>query len=159
MELLSEVQAMGLTKEGTPFDIGGQWKFGDFAKWCQHYDSEKREMFNGISRKRPRSVVAKTEYVTIAASVVGSSPVAVAKSEPMNDSSTTHKQGEDPKAKRRLLNLIHSRRKRERRRLEFEKLQAEAGKLMSEDHNLRDENKNLLVLLSQAKSIIGTLDE
>lgn len=58
--------------------------------------------------------------------------------------------------RRRRMNMIHSRRKRERRKIEVEVLKEQVAVLTSKNDRLRSQNQELEVLLSQVHQIVGT---
>ena len=80
-----------------------------------------------------------------------------------SSSLTQHQQGgaeqleeEERVERRRRMNMIHSRRKRQRRKIEVEVLKEQVDLLTSNNIRLRSENQQLEAMLAQVQQMLGT---
>ncbi|KAL7557786.1 hypothetical protein ACA910_013063 [Epithemia clementina (nom. ined.)] len=108
--MLDYLLELGLTREGIPGDLGGSWTFDVFAKQCRNQSCDDRQKYHSIK---------------------GS---AFAAASTANDDEQTRLE------RLRTANAIHSRRKRDRRRLQREVLQKESKKLKKSQSSLDLEN-------------------
>jgi hypothetical protein len=124
-QLVKELQDIGFSRNAIPASVGGDWIHEDFFEWCQERYKLESEQY--------REVLPQL-------------PAANADHEDLN--------AQDKQSKRRLADLINSRRKRERNRREQISIKDEASQLHHEQWGLQEEHKRLEGLLKQAKHIL-----
>ena len=146
-EVLEELLDMGLTREGLPTSmIGGSWTFFSAGAWCSARAFEDREQERrGLLLKRRTSSPIKDTRTAAAAAPLDAS------------SERPRKAGEEEILKRRAINVIHSRQKRERRRGEFDTLQQEHNQLTNNNMVLKAEQARLQGLLDAARLVVSSL--
>ena len=141
-QILNELQSLGLARQGIPLFLGGEWRTEDWFSWCQERAKWEREVYKDHLLKE--SVPEQ------------GNPTADRKPAPKRE------EGEDTTnaervAKRKRAHVLYSRRKRERRRIEFQHLQEEANQLTRENDVLQVERTKLEALLSQAEVVVASL--
>ncbi|KAL7559284.1 hypothetical protein ACA910_001368 [Epithemia clementina (nom. ined.)] len=132
-ELMSEMRRLGIPASGIPARIGGTWKYEEFSKWCRQRTLHERSLD-----------LPTTASVAAATSTAGGSKAP--------DSSA------DKNERKRLVNVIHSREKRERRKAEQKLMEQEAKAMKLRKSRLVEENERLESLLSQATSVVSALE-
>ncbi|KAL7557106.1 hypothetical protein ACA910_002355 [Epithemia clementina (nom. ined.)] len=50
-KILKDLLALGLTKPGVPYFVGGEWKFEDFSDWCEQQITLEQEQNKNQSRE------------------------------------------------------------------------------------------------------------
>ena len=130
-ELAASLIAFGIPAEGLPKSLGGSWSYERFAHWLDFRVRYEWELPAGPSHKEsdmPFKYTVK-KYCDLS---------------------------EDQKSERkRRMNVIHSRRKRERQRIEMQVFQGQVTDLRLANVDVAERNKRLEELLSQAKKLIA----
>ncbi|KAL7579265.1 hypothetical protein ACA910_011422 [Epithemia clementina (nom. ined.)] len=151
-KILNELLELGLTKEGIPLMVGGDWKFEDFAQWCQerveweneHYKDRLLDVNCAFGESRTASMMNWTK--------VKPSDVAVAKE-------SKDSEEDDKVTKRRMADRFYSRQKRERQRVRFQSLKEESIQLEDTNKKLKAEHDRLRRLLIEAEESVTELSE
>ena len=166
--VLRELLELGFQKEGIPVDLGGEWSFVQAAQWCRQQASEERRRLRKIKRRR-KYLETKTRERTGEASLLqgGTPDRSVAEfessfratnSDAAQTAASPSQQSEEEKEealrKKRAVNAIHSRRKRERRKHEFEMIKQEFASLTVKNKALKEENERLSNLLREARTLL-----
>jgi len=137
-EILEKLGQIGLEPEGIPLCLGGSWKFEEFFKWCQATETKEREENSGFLQSLPL--------------VTGSDTV-----DNEQIRSEVPQSAEEKLSKKRLADVIHSRRKRERKRQELINLQEDSKMRKEENKRLLAENSKLKDMLADAEAIVASL--
>jgi hypothetical protein len=125
-EIAEMLKSFGLLENQLPSVMGGKWKYEEFAKW-----------------QRVRSQLELTSQQFGDTSIRGTKEASTL--------STSEK-----KERKRMLNVIHSRQKRERRRAEEDTLQKQCNDLEQKNSILRTENSRLEAILAEAVIVIAS---
>lgn len=131
MELLEILRTMGLADDGIPDCVGGKWQFERFFSWCRDQEARERRIYRDL-----------LEY-PIASESAAPAPLTA----------------EQKQERKRLADVIHSRRKRQRQKQGLLKLQDEAKRQTSENTKLVAQNALLKDLLARAKGIVQSLSQ
>lgn len=130
-DLLNELSKFGIKREGVPESIGGTWSYNKFDEW--------------------RDVRTRFEWqLPIAPNILKAAGVVGYKVKKLKDLTP-----EERVERKRRLNVLHSRRRRGRVRLEVDVLNDQIHCLRDHNKRLRDDNKRLEYLLSSARIILG----
>jgi hypothetical protein len=128
-EIVAKLQPFGLVEGNLPPVMGGSWKYEEFARWQRQ----------------------RTQLENSAVRLVGM---------PARDSwDTTSPSVTDKKERKRMLNVIHSRQKRERRRAEAGHLQQQCKSLEEQNDLMKQENTRLQELLDRALALVSHLKQ
>ena len=138
-ELVSVMKRLGIPETGIPARIGGSWKYEEFTKWCRQRALHERA--TDINMSSQQSAATGDESAT--STVQGNQSTSV---------------GSNKNERKRLVNVIHSRQKRERRKAEHILLEQEARAMTHKRTLLLEENERLGELLSKAKAIIANFE-
>ena len=156
-EVKESLMSAGFSDPGLPSCMGGSWDFIQATEWVRKRLLEEREAL----QKKP---CARTQHSSAFPHAFASIPTGWRAKPPrstsMSSSSSTVPPAvsvQDAIQKRRVVNAIHSRRKRERRRRELQNLKQEGENCKADNVKLRAENKRLALLLQEAQSIAATL--
>jgi len=143
-ELFSKLCELGLTKEGIPKSLGGEWGWAQTITWCR---------MRVLQEEQPSGVVGAS--TATAAPERSASSTASFQLDPLfvNDNCETNKSN-----KRKIMNVVYSRRKREKQRQEKIELEHEAKRLKKSHEILQLEEKQLQALLDKAKAMVAALD-
>lgn len=134
-EIVRQFDAYGLSKEGLPKILGGDWGYQKLTQW-----QELRSRLEwGLP---PGSSGEEVDQMFNFASIRKLSDLT----------------GEEKIERKRRLNVIHSRRKRERERIEIEVLQEHCSELGEKNKYLEDENNRFDEMLVNAQSKIALLE-
>lgn len=133
-ELLHKLTAEGLKEEGIPEDLGGQWKYEFFAHW--------QELRMCYEWELPVVGARNTDFHCIP------------HYHPKARSELT---AEEKVERKRRLNVLHSRRKRSRSKVEKEVLSGQVAELQQEHAGLKEESDRLQELLKQAENMVSTI--
>jgi len=125
---------VGLLKSGIPLGFGGSWKLEEFFKWCK--DREATDLREYERKSLATGAEVKPDH------------------KPASQKNTNLTE-EEKLQKRRLADVMHSRRKRERKKKQVEILEKEHNEAKSEHEALQAENARLEALLNQAKALVG----
>ena len=129
---------LGMPKKAIPVVVGGEWRFEEFYDWCKKRAKTERkeckDLLLAASGDPPKS---QTTASNVEAGVSAG---------PLTE--------EERKKKRRLADLIQSRRKRERQRLELNSLKAESSQLIHEHARLKEKNTQLSKAIEEANRIL-----
>jgi hypothetical protein len=129
--ILSDMHRHGFMEADLPSTFGGTWKFTEFAKWQRQRRRYERE------RLPPHTSESKE--------ITDSKKIPSLKMPP----NSMH--GADNKDRKRKLNAIHSRHKRERRQNEFGNLEDQCRELEKERVALNQEAERLEGLITSAQ--------
>jgi len=136
-ELFEKLKAVGLRETGLPECIGGKWSYEQFDRW--------QELRMCYEWELP---------------VVGARSAAGLPCIPPYDAKPRSELNDEEKVERkRRLNVLHSRRKRERSRVEREVLSAQVNDLRESNERLAEENKRFEDLLRNAKLVIQKMPD
>jgi len=130
-EMQSRLSGYGL--ETLPTALGGSWGFEEFAQWQE------------LRARHEWNLSMASDVRRIAASY----GMRQESGRPMTPAS------DDKEERKRRMNVIHSRRKRERERIEIEGLQDQCEALQEDRGRLRKEQKRLTSLLEEAKEAVA----
>jgi hypothetical protein len=134
-EIVRQLDAYGLSKVGLPKSLGGDWGYQKLTQW-----QELRSRLEwGLP---PGSSGEEVDQMFNFASIRKLSDLTE----------------EEKVERKRRLNVIHSRRKRERERIEIEVLQEHCSELGEKNKYLEDENKRFEEILASAQSKIALLE-
>lgn len=129
-EFASRLLAYGISKAGLPSSINGGWTYSKFVLW--------QELKIRMEFRVPQGLSGRSDELTLFPAI-GSYEVLP----------------DDEKEERaRRLNLVHSRRKRARVRIEKDSLQEERAELTQEKERLQRENGRLATLLQNAYEVV-----
>ena len=142
-DLLRDLCELGCTPEGVPKSVGGSWNYVEWSTFCQQQMLKDREQLRQNPR-RNKSVAAKPRRIRLPPAGSGEM-----------DEAEANRIREERKARKREANLVHSRRKRERRKLENQALQQEHDRLQKENTRLKKEKETLKRLRREAKEIVA----
>ena len=170
-QILHELLELGLHKREIPLSFGGEWKIDDWYAWCQKRKEEHVEKYGStLSHLSGREILTATgtleqtssgRAVSATMTNSGDAPDSRKRGNPSSSTAATpsgHQQQVDERlAKRRMADLLHSRRKRERGRQEMALLQQESESLIQENQQLKAKKARLEQFLAQAQEIVGTL--
>eukprot|EP00523_Entomoneis_sp_CCMP467_P005925 CAMPEP_0168733240 /NCGR_PEP_ID=MMETSP0724-20121128/8191_1 /TAXON_ID=265536 /ORGANISM="Amphiprora sp., Strain CCMP467" /LENGTH=883 /DNA_ID=CAMNT_0008780297 /DNA_START=40 /DNA_END=2691 /DNA_ORIENTATION=- len=151
-EILETLRQMGLPDSGIPLCLGGHWKFEEFFRWCQQREGlerRQRRQEEGSQQQQPSSSSSAAPPPPASSSLHNSSKAAAAAKAPLTAEEKLHK--------KRLADVIHSRRKRERKRQELQNLQEESASRKVENEKLRVEHARLQGLVAEAQDYIAKL--
>ncbi|KAL7558479.1 hypothetical protein ACA910_011653 [Epithemia clementina (nom. ined.)] len=153
-QILEELMAVGLSKEGIPTEFGGSWTFEQFAKWCRERAAIERRNYRKRLKKPPSQGPSHNHTNN-----TRTSPGADDQQTPPPSSVARSPGKQEAKlVKLRACNAVHSRRKRERRKQEFMDLQEKCTKFEIERSLLEAENSRLFRLLKRARTMVGEFD-
>ncbi|KAL7579243.1 hypothetical protein ACA910_011402 [Epithemia clementina (nom. ined.)] len=181
-KILKELMELGLTQNGIPNFLGGEWKYEDFSHWCQNRMEQEQELYmerlvaaaaavhssgheNGSKRTGHGSTLATTTTSLVQWARFTFSSCSVASS-PKESSTTTvggdngnpkNKEEDDRSAKRKLADRLYSRQKRERQRVTFQVLKEKSLQLRANHHQLQSEHKRLERLWKEAEECVANL--
>lgn len=136
----SIVEAMrreGLSKEGLPKTIGGEWGFEHFIQWMELQTRLEWNLPAGSGGKNTAERMFDFTGV-----------------KPLQSLSE-----EERKERKRRMNVVHSRRKRERERIEIEVLQEQCTDLSDRNLELSRKNASFEELLSEAQIVISRVGQ
>ncbi|KAL7580613.1 hypothetical protein ACA910_002130 [Epithemia clementina (nom. ined.)] len=140
-QIFQDLLALGLTKKEIPLSFGGEWRYDQFFQWCQKRKEWEEEIYK--DRLLPRSAVGEQPNPPLARTI---HPPA-------------HEETGEVLAnkKRRIADLVHSRRKRERRKKEELFIREEYAKMTQEQRDLQTEHARLQELFAQAQNVVTSL--
>ena len=162
-QVLNELLALGLTKSGIPLSVGGDWRYEHFSEWCQERMIQEREQyqdrlltqdapswqrFTNTSIPAPSTEPTTTETTTHTEDGGGSSS---------SDNNKKMSPQAQKAAKQRVKDILRSRQKRERRRVEFQSLREESTELEADNQRLLTEQARLQRLLAEAEECVAQL--
>ena len=172
-QLRDELLALGLPLSGIPLSVGGQWKYEDFAEWCEEQMLVEHETHKHRLLKKAQDSNNGFGWTIITNSSVAAS---VTKSN-RNKSDTPDdvscggvkemigdekdktkliaKNKSDRDANRRMADVLRSRRKRERQRVELNSLKQESTQLQHCNQRLQDEHERLSGLVVEAEQCLA----
>lgn len=128
-EIMDKLAPFGLSEDNLPPVMGGSWKYEDFAKW---------------QKQRAQSEQATSQHID----------------GPLRDARTgSLLSASEKKERKRMLNVIHSRQKRERRRAEADTIEQQCKVLEEKNVSLKKENTRLESMLSDAHRRIALVDQ
>jgi hypothetical protein len=134
-EIVRQLDVYGLSKEGLPKSLGGDWGYQKLTQW-----QELRSRLEwGLP---PGSSGEEVDQMFNFASIRKLSDLTE----------------EEKVERKRRLNVIHSRRKRERERIEIEVLQEHCSELGDKNKFIEEENKRFEEMLASAQSKIALLE-
>jgi hypothetical protein len=136
--ILNDMLRHGFMEENLPPIFGGSWKFTAFAEW--------QKMRRRYERKRFPSQYSESNETA------GSTKLSPLKMPP------TILHGPEKKERKRNLNAIHSRHKRERRQTEFGDLEDQCQELERERMMLNEETEFLEGLIKSAQQQVAIYD-
>ena len=178
-DIYRELERLGLNPEGIPTSVGGKWTYVEWNRACLQQALKDREAHDRQRKKRARrkdSVDHGSDEQQEQANTIhnthftGDDPVqdsdAVAGDTATTNTATTKRRRvriaatgplsvEERKARKRAANLVHSRRKRERRKKEQEALRTEHTRLQSEHAQLQLQHSHLTELLEKAERVVA----
>lgn len=143
-EIVTKLEPFGLSADQLPPIMGGSWKYEDFAKW-----QRKRAQSEAASARLSRGLIMGGVEGGTDGGMRGETW------EGVTPSSTTN--ALDKKERKRMLNVIHSRQKRERRRTEAGSLEQECKELDEQNKQLKWDNRRLEELLANAHLVVVNL--
>mmetsp|Transcript_2166 Transcript_2166/g.4384 ORF Transcript_2166/g.4384 Transcript_2166/m.4384 type:complete len:1086 (-) Transcript_2166:121-3378(-) len=129
-DLLESLEKHGLSREGLPESIGGSWSYDDVANWQERQIRMEWDLPLGNLDPGDGKYSAR---------------------------SLSELTEEEKSERKRRYNVIHSRRKRRRDKLESEILEQQVEKLTEEQEPILREHKRLKGLLVQAEELVATL--
>jgi hypothetical protein len=133
-ELIRKLGSYGLSASGLPEVIGGSWKYEEFKMWMKRRCQHEKGLETHVTSESTGDCYALIEPLSA--------------------------QGyeTEKKERKRKLNIVQSRLKRERRKAEWENLKEERRAVEEENVNLRRENQRLERLLSNANAMIALIE-
>jgi hypothetical protein len=137
-QFLTKLEQYGISQKGVPQTLGGDWKYEEFTLWQRRRSQYEH---NGTYETRGRCVVAKAKE---------------SKLSPKTDDQDLEKARSDRK---RRMNIIFSRQKRERRKTEVDKMKQSCVQLKRENECLKAEERRLLALLEETKCKVAKLEK
>ena len=158
-QLLRELMEMGLTREGIPVTLGGSWTFDSFARWCRDRAIDERikeQQEMNTESASPRGTASPARASPTAAPALDEEGETLVRHPSFTGTSTSSQPMDDESRRTRLRasNVIHSRRKRDRRRQEFEDLKKERDELAAKHSLLKAEQSRLESFVQEANGII-----
>jgi len=153
-DLTALLKRLGLQIYGIPTGLGGNWKYEQHTKWCRKQAVKER----GTMHNPPRASAATNRSGSsqdASASVAASVPPA----EPAASSSSVEAEVavamtiEDRNERKRRINVIHSRQKRERRKAEQKILEDEVRSLKQKNALLVKEHEMLKAHVTKAQML------
>ncbi|KAL7572403.1 hypothetical protein ACA910_006583 [Epithemia clementina (nom. ined.)] len=142
---LLESPQFGLKRSSIPHGLGGTWNFVEFISWCRKQALQEREKYKSAlqaAAKNRRKQQQKRD-------LEDEEPVDLVTSDPQSNAAATKNYHN-----KRATNVIHSRRKRERKRQELINLRREHEQLEQEHAVLKGEHARLQQLLEQAQQLV-----
>ena len=139
-QLVKELEQIGVPNTHLPSTIGGLWTYETFTRWCRTRASNERASNTGQkigSAGNGSSSDTRNDASAVSTSTVEPSSLAT-----------------DKAARKRLLNVMHSRQKRERRKKEMDNMKIEKDKLGVENERLKKENVLLQGLMQDAVRVV-----
>ena len=130
--LLERLESYDFERSGLPVTVGGKWTYDQFYYWQEA--RIRMEWDLPLSAAQRKLVFEGDKY-----SCRGLSQ--------LNDEEKTER--------KRRLNLLHSRRKREKEKVEIEVLKSQVSRLEDEKHEASIERERLQKLLEDAYSMVG----
>jgi hypothetical protein len=129
-EIASALEEYGLSKPCLPKCVNGDWDYAKFVQWKELRTRVEWKVPLGLSGREIclSEFPAMKEYTIIT----------------------------EKKEKERRLNALHSRRKRDRERVEIDMLKEEEEELLTEKDSLAQENSRLSGLVASAKEIMDS---
>eukprot|EP00527_Entomoneis_sp_CCMP2396_P006782 CAMPEP_0198149844 /NCGR_PEP_ID=MMETSP1443-20131203/48394_1 /TAXON_ID=186043 /ORGANISM="Entomoneis sp., Strain CCMP2396" /LENGTH=154 /DNA_ID=CAMNT_0043814989 /DNA_START=114 /DNA_END=578 /DNA_ORIENTATION=- len=140
-DLYKELTNLGFAHEGIPEELGGSWSFINSMRWCRKQAAYERE-----HNYRQQVQAASTATANTTPNFL-SAP----------SSNLKHESAHDKLRRKRAINLIHSRKKRERRQKEEDTLVEERGKFAAENKRLLTEHTRLKRLWEEATASVSSL--
>ena len=128
---ISQLQRVGLARQSIPKSMGGDWGYESFVQWQELRTRFEWGLPPGVGGKDSSSLF------DFASSTM---PL-----KNLND--------EEKIERKRRLNVLHSRRKREREKVEIEVLQEQAIELEENNRALDEDHERLQLLLHKAKEV------
>ena len=128
-DMLARLVELGLQPANVPVSVGGAWPYENFTKWCREKATQEQ-------------AAGQLQILRGCETPVWPSV-----------------RDEDARRERvKILNVIHSRQKRERRKAEQRNLNQEHDKLRRENQVLKEENRKLEALLASAQQIVASVE-
>jgi hypothetical protein len=138
--LLDKIVKFGISENSVPAVLGGKWRYEEYTKWMKKRGQHELES--------AAAAAAASISIGSALALGGESLILDAmKNRPLSE--------EERKERKRKLNIIHSRQKRERRKVEAESLIQQMRVLEDENARLKLENARLDVQLAEANRLIA----
>lgn len=131
--LLTSLERCGFARSGLPRSLGGLWGLEEFVQWQELRVRHEWELTIGA----------------------GSRETAEQYSIPANRSPAADTTEEEKTERKRRMNVIHSRRKRERERIEVEVLNDRVEEERELGERLREEGERLQALVNQAHQTVA----
>ena len=162
-QIRDELLALGLTMKGIPTLYGGDWKFEDFSDWCEERMKAENEQYKGrLLEDKPVMSWKRITHSNIgnpggAVAAVSASVVDDTKSCHVDKDAQDEAKEKERLAKKRMVSVLYSRRKRERQRIEWESLQSESSRLTAENERLLSEQARLEGLVADAENCVNEL--
>jgi len=135
-ELFEKLAKHGLTEDSLPEDVGGSWKYSAFLQWLELRMCAEWEL-PVVGARNEQNFPCIPSY----------------HAKPRSDLTE-----EEKVERKRRLNVLHSRRKRERSRVEKEVLQEQATELQDENDRLLKEKEELENLLRRAEGVVSKIE-
>jgi hypothetical protein len=129
--ILSDMHRHGFMEADLPLTFGGTWKFTEFSEWQRERRRYERERFPSQNME--------SKVITVSKKIL---PLKM---------TPTSLHGAEKMERKRKLNAIHSRHKRERRRTEFESLEDQCQELEKDRAALNQEAERLEGLITSAQ--------
>ena len=167
-KIFSELLDLGLKKTGIPLFLGGEWKFEDFSNWCRErmeYEyamyKDKLLVVKGRNRNEEGTDVVmdweKFTERTVGGTNTNEAGASFDVSGEMSDDAPSGNDEEERLAKRRMADMLRSRQKRERQRVELQNLKDHSSALIDENERLQAERYRLERLLIEAEECVADL--
>ena len=176
-QILNKLLAIGMTKKAVPLSFGGEWRVEDWFEWCQRRREREFQTYKHLLLKKVEDGNLTTPIQVTNSVPVQQTPeskdqdgptdtknpaaITVAETTVASKAATTEgteKEKEDIRvAKRRMADLLYSRRKRERQRVQMQTLQDDSANLRRENQRLQEEQGRLQGLVDQATHIVAQL--
>ena len=149
-QILQDLLDLGLHKKEIPLSYGGEWKIDEWYAWCRSQKEEHLEKY-GSSFQLNHSVHEREAGVSVARSATN---LHASSQESSSPASRQQQEVDERVAKRRMADLLHSRRKRERQRQEVTSLRQSSESLMKENQQLKSHQARLEHCLIQVQEIV-----
>ena len=133
-EFAQKLAAYGMTRYGLPMAIGGSWGYQDFVLW------QELRLFSEWHLPIGRGVRKIASRYSIPTST---------------EAASLEEEGQQGNERKRRMNVIYSRRKRERKRIKVEGMREKCGTLRQEQKELLQEGRRLEKLLKKAEAIVS----
>ena len=130
--LLEELESLDFERSGLPSAIGGTWTYDQFYYWQEA--RIRMEWDLPLSTAQRKLVFEGDKYICRGLSELTD---------------------EEKVERKRRLNLLHSRRKREKEKVEVEVLKSQVSRLEDDKHEAETEGVRLQNLLNEAYALIG----